>query len=598
MNKLNVSIKESVYMSVVADTRRKDLDVLKAFAIIAVILYHFDFSIYGYLGVDLFFVVNGFLITKSLIQLINKGSFSYSDFILKRFCRLYPLVIISGVVSLLVGALSMLPDNYENVSMSVISSNLFLNNVLSAITTKNYWDVVNNYKPLMHTWYLGIVAAFYLIYPLFFIVPMKLLKNKSVSEVLKRILVLITVCTIVSLVLYFIPSIPHASKFYYLPFRFYELSFGAIIAFVYKTTESKTFFKIINRVSVVLILLLMFINTKFINDSLRLISVVVLSSLALYTYSTPKGRKNIYDFLPFISNIGMKSYSYFIWHQLILAFWRCYIGSEFTLVHTIVCGLIIILVSEVSYYFIENKIKPGKKTLAICVACAAVVCVVSGIIYLRAGVIRDVPELGISADKTERQMHASYCDRIYGYNNGFSQNNKIKVSVIGNSFARDFANILLESSYADKIEISYTTDYAEEYNQRFLESDYIFLYSQDETVYVQLSQVVDKEKIWVIGTKNFGECNDMIYLRRNRDDYFDTTIKPSEDSLLLNQKMKNLYKDHYIDLMAPIMNDSNEVSVFTNDNKFISQDCRHLTQYGAMFYAEVLNLEAIFSKLH
>ena len=143
--------------------RRKDLDTLKAIAIIAVILYHLGVSPYGYLGVDLFFVINGFLITESLLRNAEAGTVSYGGFIVKRFCRLYPLVILSSLLSMLLGAISMLPDNYENVAMSVVASNLFSNNILAAITTKNYWDVVNNYKPLMHMWYLGILAEFYMI---------------------------------------------------------------------------------------------------------------------------------------------------------------------------------------------------------------------------------------------------------------------------------------------------------------------------------------------------------------------------------------------------------------------------------------------------
>ena len=188
-------------------TRRRDLDGLKALAILAVIFYHIGFLTFGYLGVDLFFVINGFLITAGLIRSVNDDSFSYGKFIVKRFCRLFPLVLIAGVVSLLLGLIAMLPDNYENLATSVVASNFFSNNILSAITTKNYWDVVNNYKPLMHTWYLGIIAEFYIVYPLIFLAVVKLFKNAEKALVLKKIRNTVLVFTIISFVLYLIPSI-------------------------------------------------------------------------------------------------------------------------------------------------------------------------------------------------------------------------------------------------------------------------------------------------------------------------------------------------------------------------------------------------------
>ena len=70
---------------------------------------------------------------------------------------------------MLAGFYTMLPDDYENLSQSVIATNGFGNNILAAITTGNYWDVSNDYKPLMHTWYVGVLMQFYLFYPILFL---------------------------------------------------------------------------------------------------------------------------------------------------------------------------------------------------------------------------------------------------------------------------------------------------------------------------------------------------------------------------------------------------------------------------------------------
>ena len=141
--------------------RNRTIDGMKAIAIIAVVFYHMGILTYGFLGVDVFLVIGGYFATKSLMKKDNK----ILPFIGNRLKRLFPAVLISGIVCLIIGYIGMLPDDFENVSEQVIASNILSENILSAITTKNYWDVVNDYKPLMHMWYVGVLFEFYLLYP-------------------------------------------------------------------------------------------------------------------------------------------------------------------------------------------------------------------------------------------------------------------------------------------------------------------------------------------------------------------------------------------------------------------------------------------------
>ena len=183
--------------------RLKYLDVLKAIAIIAVVLYHSGFLTYGYLGVDLFLVINGYLITRGLSKKVlttneQHSSFKeYTEFELSHIIRLLPVLLVAGVFCMAWGYWVMLPDDYENLSESVVASNLFSNNILSAITTKNYWDISNEYKPLMHTWYLGVLMQFYIFYPLIFFIA-KI--DKKTPH--KTLLTIISVMAIVSLLIY------------------------------------------------------------------------------------------------------------------------------------------------------------------------------------------------------------------------------------------------------------------------------------------------------------------------------------------------------------------------------------------------------------
>lgn len=159
--------------------RRCDIDAIKGMAILAVILYHIGLLESGYLGVDIFFVLNGFLIVPGIVKAVLSHEFNYTSFLKKRFGRLMPVLLIGCIVCLIVGYISMLPDDYENLSESVIASIFFSNNILSKITTGNYWDTVNEYKPLMHTWYLGIVMEFYIFVPFIIYLECKIKGKKN-----------------------------------------------------------------------------------------------------------------------------------------------------------------------------------------------------------------------------------------------------------------------------------------------------------------------------------------------------------------------------------------------------------------------------------
>lgn len=214
-------------------TYRKDLDALKGIAIITVVLFHIGLLKSGYLGVDAFFVINGFLVVPALYKRIVGGDFSYFGFMEKKMLRLMPLVVIASFVCLLIGFIGMLPDNYENLAESAIASNIFSENILSAITTKNYWDVGNDYKPLMHLWYVGILFEFYLILPLLMMAFKKSfdkLRNRFTNRFEDRgMMHFLGLLFVVSLLLYLLPFGKESDKFYFIQYRMFELLLGGLI---------------------------------------------------------------------------------------------------------------------------------------------------------------------------------------------------------------------------------------------------------------------------------------------------------------------------------------------------------------------------------
>lgn len=495
----------------------------------------------------------------------------------------------------------MLPDDLENLGESVVASTVFGNNILSAITTKNYWNLSNNYNPLMHLWYIGVLFQSFLILPLLFS-----LLNKASKKVLKYSVVILA---IISLSLYLLPYFSTGDKFYFLQFRSYEILTGCLIVFFDKK-DIRISERTANASLLVITLLisLLFIVNISISGMIKVLLVTMLTAFALLIITHSKETKS--TVLSAVSIVGKVSLSVYVVHQPIMAFTRyCYNGQ---LEGWILWGDIILtaIMSCVFYYLFEIKYatyltRYGEKTVfrvstVICALCIFF----GGIIYLRAGVVRNIPELDISVNNIHRGMHAEYVDIPYKWNQDFTTD-KIHILVVGDSMGRDWCNILKESHNASDYEISYVlgSRFDESCTQRALDADYIFYASigdSTENVPNLLKRFTKQNNFFVVGIKNFGETNGQIYQHRFRNDYFNSVIwlgKTNLDSGITfeeqNRKQQEYWGNHYIEMIKPIQNDDGSIPVFTDTHKFISSDTEHLTQNGCIYYSKILDLKFI-----
>ena len=500
------------------------IDAIKGFAIIAVALFHFGGEClpYGYLGVDIFFVVGGYLLIGSLRRQIEQNEFNYWGFLLRKIIRLWPLVIIASVVAVIIGYFVMLPDDYENLVESTIASSVFSNNILQCITTKNYWDIVNLYKPLMHLWYVGILMQAYVVLPLVFILFTKIFKRKGMAIGTVGL-------TILSFVLFLLPFFSTAWKFYYLPFRVFEITCGGLLYFKeFKAKDSQK--KIVALSSFCILIILLGSRVEFISGSVMLV-LVVICTLA-FIWSTNGVRLNgSLEYASLVcAAIGKRSYSIYIWHQMIVAFlFYSFMPNQNLITFFIFLGITIII-SFLSYQLIEIPFRKiigiKKKEVSIILSTmtiAIVLCLESFQIYRNAGVVRDVPELNIFKNDVHRGMHAEYCDRPYQWNDDFVDDNKVNVLVIGNSFGRDWANILHEWDSNHQLDISYlyyTGGYTDDdliaYQNRINNADIIFFAIGGGVEYIP--ELLSNEKLYVISSKSYGKSNGIIYAHRFFDD--------------------------------------------------------------------------------
>lgn len=569
---------------------RNDINGIRAIAIIAIIAFHSGYLPSGFLGVDIFLVISGFFITKLIYQQINNNHFSLIAFYLGRIRRIVPLTLFVGLISLVIGSVTMLPDDMENLAQSVIATNFFSNNILQAITTKDYWDVVNEFKPLMHTWFLGVLGQYYLIYPFLLMIIMKTRPTWLLS--------ILSICGSVSIALYLLPFYAEHEKFYSFFFRFWEFAAGGVAAIVIqdKLIEHKYSVLLI----LLLVSLLLFDCLSNINE-IRLLITVLLTVAILVT-----SNKNRYFAKFLIENklfvaIGKISFGLYLWHQVLLAYARYFWVHE--LYATSLCAIYIltIILSLFSYFIIEkpfiNKDRINNRMLlGVTGFVFAITTTASVYIYLNAGVLRDIPELGIHKTEVVRNMHAEYNHRIYKYDKNFSSPDRTNVLIIGNSFARDWANVLMESKYSDKIEISYIySPYShKDFKNRVTGADIIF-YSTPK-IHEIFELGIPKTKLWAIGTKNFGTSNG-IYYNYNGSDYYLQKTPIEKKYLEQNELLRNVWGNRYLDYIEKVIDNNKKVPVFTQSNQFISQDCRHLTKAGAQYFAQLFeqDLKPIFS---
>jgi len=578
---------------------RSDIDGLRAIAVLAVVLFHMGYFPSGYLGVDVFFVISGYLITKIVYTEVAENRFSIYQFYLRRIRRIIPLVLFTTLVALTIGLFVMLPDDLENLSQSVIATNFFANNILLKITTVNYWNIINDYKPLMHTWSLGIEEQFYLFYPLLFVIC-----NKKRIQWILPILILLTG---VSLLL-FVFSTNAASTFFTIPFRFFELSIGGIGVILFKDKLFNTNYKIL----LVLALFVLLFFTINIPNNIKLILVVLLSLAILVLNSDTSNWSTFILENKVMIGIGKISFSIYMWHQIVLAFTRYFILETITVTHSAFIFSSIVLLSILSYYFIEqpfrNKEKIKNRTLLLTVGITFLASTCFAFyIYSVSGILRDVPELDIVKDNSQknsnvvnvkRNPHIKYNARIYDFNNEFTTTPTIKVLVIGASFARDWSNVLLESKYGNQIELSYVEDikYCKKFEERLRKANCIFLAEKNGTDHFWLDSIakihtIDTSKVWNVGLKNFGTNNGIYYNRKHNSTYCSQRTKMLDGILERNELLKKQWGNKYINLIGAIIDKRNTIPVFTNECKFISQDCKHLTKSGAAYFSGVIDLK-------
>lgn len=312
---------------------RPELDGLRAVAVIAVIIYHAQLNIFnttlfkgGFLGVDVFFVLSGFLMTSIVKQQLESGCFSYSEFIIKRCKRIIPSYLVVLFTTALISYLLLTQEALYSYANSLAAALTFTSNHFF-LNENSYSSPESILKPLLHTWSLSVEGQYYLIFPVIYLLAYRKL-NKHLLTVLSAL------CFISFGSAIFLSNNFADLSFYSLPTRAWELLVGGLIPFFptkIKITFGERLCSYISIVSLILIVISFSILDHHIAHPSWLTLIPVLSTASIIYFSNSNTKTFNILSIKLLTKTGVISYSLYLWHLPIFSYFHILRGEEITL---------------------------------------------------------------------------------------------------------------------------------------------------------------------------------------------------------------------------------------------------------------------------
>lgn len=329
---------------------RAEIDGLRAVAVIPVILFHAGFETFagGFIGVDVFFVISGYLITTLLCEDLKKDQLNLLHFYERRARRLLPALFTVMAVCVPFAWVWMLPSQLKDFSQSLVATSLFSSNILFWLES-GYFDAAAEQKPLLHTWSLAVEEQFYLVYPLFLASIWALGRNRLIG--------VLFACAFVSLLLseWASRTQPDAN-FYLAPFRLWELMVGALAAIVLRQ------WNIPPNGSLAFLGLLLILGAVFgfheTTPSPSLVTVLpVLGTACIILFAGPTTWITRVLSLKPLVGIGLISYSAYLWHQPLFAFARIRMFETPSMLMLLLLSMLSIVLAYLTWRWIERPFR-------------------------------------------------------------------------------------------------------------------------------------------------------------------------------------------------------------------------------------------------
>ena len=639
---------------------RPDIDGLRAIAVISVILFHLNEKLLpvGFVGVDIFFVISGYLITKLITrEIYNTGTFKFSSFYLRRLRRLFPALLFTFLFCFVFSYKLFSPQHLAEFGQSLTYATLSISNIFFW-SGSSYFDTDSQFKPLLHIWSLSIEEQFYFIWPtLLFLLSLK--KKKLFTSIT------VTILGVLSLLLniYFFSnqqeltasltqlhgelfSDIQSTVFYLLPFRVFEFVIGAILVWLhpYQKDSPK-----LNGASFITGMLMIGYSLFAFNAEIPFPSVHALipcMGAALIIFSGPSHR------LVFVLNnrtmvfVGLISYSLYLIHWPVIVFYKYWRYGAINRWDQWIILLSSFLIACLMYRFVEQPFRKAKGLanrrgnrlfVGNAIMLSIVVLVVSHSIYSSEGWLWRYPK---SVAEQLNFKKGDYDDYVWGnllsLEKGFSNNGKPKVLIIGDSMAADLTNVIVAGGGIEDIDLTalpikgnckgvfplpdkaYKPLYQSKENicraehKKVLDStllqeaDAVILASYWwEVLYVPyIKSTVDYlhaqgvENVYVLGLKNqYPDGIKFLVKHVFAPNNHKIRTPPHENVAIINNRIKNLNAEfEYFSLLEGFCNESGCQRI-TKEGYLIIFDGSHLTPHGAKMLGKNLGQTEWFKSL-
>jgi peptidoglycan/LPS O-acetylase OafA/YrhL len=582
---------------------RAEIDGLRALAVVPVILFHagFEFFSGGFVGVDVFFVISGYLITTILIEDLENKRFSIINFYERRARRILPALFVVMFISILPAYFVMLPDELQNLGQSIVATTLFANNVLLDISATDYWALQAEFKPLLHTWSLGIEEQYYLLFPLFLMLAWRFGKN--------RVFWMIVVMAVISLLLSEWGWRNNATtNFYLAPARAWELFAGSISAIIVQKrgVQKNNFLAFLGLATIIFSIFAYDESTPF-PSVYALAPVLGVMLLVLFAEKETLVAK-LLGTKVFVG-IGLISYSAYLWHQPILAYLRTISIGELVWTSALMMVPITFFFAVLTWKFVEQPFRKvgtfgRNKFLSLMIILSTLFVSIGLILHQTEG----FSEAFYGPSKYGSvNVWGNYNNRVYddyGENN-FDNSTRIKVLVVGSSYARDFINALTEAGISSEIDLSYRDNGVISHcdlannnagNYHVDRADVvIFGFSAvQKCSRAAFDNLKRKGKIaYYASYKGFGYNLQWIRLELLLNgELVRPYSKRRDDEILINSEIRKIFSEsELIDIQQIFKGaDDSLVRIVDSKNRLLSVDRIHLTQPGAQYLGSKLIL--------
>lgn len=599
---------------------RPEIDGLRALAVLPVIFYHAGVETMagGFVGVDVFFVISGFLITTIIASELNSQQFSVVSFYERRARRILPALIVVLAITSILAVSIMLPFELVNYGKGLVGAVLFVSNIV-LWKQAGYFAAEAEMNPLLHTWSLGVEEQYYLFFPLLLMVIWRFRRQWALP------LLLLATLGSLGLAEWASTRMPSAN-FYLLPTRIWELMIGAMLSLwlMRRAQPQGLAAQLISLLGLVMIIVGIFAY----NDQTPFPSfyalVPVLGAAAIILAATPATLVGKWLASKPLVIVGLISYSAYLWHQPLMAFARILAPDNHPdKVVMLMLALSSLVLAWLTWKFVEqpfrNKQRFGRNWIFTASLAGSALAVLLGVgLVASKGLLSQYPEKEWPIVEKTNVKFGEYVVAAHSMILARPiEEDKPVLVIVGDSFSQDFYNMISENNafahyqhvalfVPARCQLFYGKPYVEiEHHiaegdramcaHRILSSQQVeTIRKADVVVFASKWQswsaaimgeslaamaIPEHIQVMVLGTKQF-EKNRRVLLSEFRRADIPSIRRMDADILEINRTLKQSVKGYgFIDIAASFC--SNGCPLFTTDGSPISYDGAHLTEAGA-----------------